>query len=117
MRRQSVMVPAPEYRVRVLLASAAAISLFTLAGCAGNPPDDRVPEPDARAAALAAVPGAAVKGEELEREDGRWIYSYDLVIPGRSGVEEVHVDAVTGKVLAREHEGEEDEAAEAAREG
>ncbi len=90
--------------------------LLAFSACAGNPPEDRIPEPSARAAALAVVPGATVKGQELEHEGGRWIYSYDLVAAGQPGVEEVHVDAVTGKVLAREHEGAADEAAEKAEE-
>ena len=102
--------------MRADLTAASTILILILTACAGNPPDNRVPEPSARAAALAAVPGATVKGEELESEGGRWIYSYDLVVAGQPGVEEVHVDAITGKLLAREHEGEGQEAAEQAEE-
>lgn len=59
---------------------------------------------DARATALARVPGGAVKSEELEKEHGKLIYSFDIAVPGKSGVEEVNVSAITGKVLARKHE-------------
>jgi len=65
----------------------------------------------ATAIALRAVPGATVKSAEIEKEDGRLVYSFDLVIAGKSGVEEVLVDARTGKVVSKEHE---DEAAEQA---
>ncbi|MDP9120975.1 MAG: PepSY domain-containing protein [Acidobacteriota bacterium] len=58
----------------------------------------------ARATALAQVPGATVKSEELEREHGKLIYSFDLQVPGKSGVEEVNVSATDGKVVARKHE-------------
>ena len=48
-----------------------------------RPPENALPEAQARAAALAEVPGAAVRSQELEREDGRWVYSYDLEVAGR----------------------------------
>lgn len=64
--------------------------------------------------ARAAIPGAKILSAELEREDGALIYTFDMKIEGRAGIEEVHVDAFTGEVLAREHdeEGEEQEQAE-----
>lgn len=67
----------------------------------------------AKAAALARVPGAVVQAGELEEEDGALIYSFDLKVAGRDGIEEVHVDALTGEVVAQEHEGAAEEAAEA----
>lgn len=74
----------------------------------------RVPEATARAAALARVPGGTVKSEELEQEEGKLIYSYDIVVAGRDGVEEVTVDANTGAVLGVHHEDAAAERAEAA---
>ena len=52
---------------------------------------------DARATALSIVPGKIV-AEELEREKGRWIYSFDIRPTGetRKIIKEVHVDADTG---------------------
>lgn len=54
--------------------------------------------------ALALVPGGRVKSHELEREHGHLIYSFDIEVPGKPGIEEVNVDAMTGKVLAHQHE-------------
>lgn len=73
----------------------------------------KIPEARARATALARVPGGRVRSEELEREGGHLIYSYDIAVSGRSGIDEVHVDARTGKVLTVQHEGAAAEAREA----
>jgi uncharacterized membrane protein YkoI len=73
----------------------------------------RVNEAAARATALGRVPNGRVKSEELEREHGKLIYSYDISVPGRSGIEEVNVDAMTGAVIAHQHEGPREERAEA----
>lgn len=56
--------------------------------------------------ALARVPGGRIVAAELEEEDGALIFSYDVRVEGQEGVEEVHVDALTGEVIAVEHEGE-----------
>lgn len=74
----------------------------------------KIPEATARATALKEVPGGAVKAHELEREKGKLIWSYDIAVAGKSGIEEIAVDAVTGKVLSREHESAKDEKKEAA---
>lgn len=76
----------------------------------------KVPEPQARATALAKVPHGHVRSEELEHEGGRLIYSYDIAVPGRSGIQEVNVDAMTGAVVGVQHEGPAAERSEAARE-
>lgn len=55
--------------------------------------------------AKAKVPTGTVKSHELERENGHLIYSFDFVVAGRSGVDEVNVDAMSGAVLGVEHEG------------
>ncbi len=72
----------------------------------------RVTADSARAIALTAVPGGRVSGAELEEEDGALIWSFDIAVDGREGIEEIHVDALTGKVIAHEHEGAAEEAAE-----
>lgn len=64
--------------------------------------------------AMARVPGATIESAEIEREDGRLIYSFDMKIAGRAGIDEVNVDATTGKVLPLEHEGPKAEARERA---
>lgn len=58
----------------------------------------------ARVIALHAVPRGTVASEELEREHGRLIYSFDLRVPGRQGVQEVNVNAITGAVVGVHHE-------------
>lgn len=72
----------------------------------------KIPEANARKTALAAVPGGKVKSHELERENGRLIYSYDIKLAGKAGVEEVNVDAKTGDIVAHEHEDAKAEAKE-----
>jgi uncharacterized membrane protein YkoI len=64
----------------------------------------KVTQLQARATALKEVPNGRVQKSELERENGNLIYSFDIKIPGKSGFEEVNVDAITGKVVNREHE-------------
>lgn len=70
----------------------------------------------ARAIASAKVPGGHIKSHELEREHGHLIYSFDFVVPGKSGIDEVNVDAMNGAVLAVEHEGPKAERREKAQE-
>jgi uncharacterized membrane protein YkoI len=65
----------------------------------------KITEDSARGLALARVPGSTVKELELEREGGRLIWSFDLTVAGKPGIEEVNVDAVTGKIVGVEHEG------------
>lgn len=67
----------------------------------------------ARTTALARVPGGQVQSGELEEEDGMLIYSFDIGVQGREGIEEIHVDAMTGEVVAQEHESPAMEKAEA----
>jgi Peptidase propeptide and YPEB domain len=59
----------------------------------------------ARAIALKKVPHGSVASEELERENGHLIYSFDVKVSGRSGIQEVNVNALTGRVLGVHHEG------------
>lgn len=69
----------------------------------------------ATALALAAVPGGRVVSAEIENEDGALIYSFDIRVTGKPGIDEVHIDARTGRVLKKEHETPADERAEAAK--
>jgi hypothetical protein len=66
----------------------------------------------ARATALAKVPGGVVQSEELEKEHGKLIYSFDIKVAGKPGIEEVNVSAISGKVLSRKHESDKAEKAE-----
>jgi hypothetical protein len=53
----------------------------------------------ARATALAKVPGGRVKASELERENGRLLYSFDIATKGKTGIDEVQIDAITGEQI------------------
>jgi uncharacterized membrane protein YkoI len=64
----------------------------------------KVTEAVARKTAMAKVPKGTLTAVELEREKGHLQYSYELTVPGASGVTEVNVDAMTGKVLGVEKE-------------
>lgn len=58
----------------------------------------------ARAVALRRVPGAKLLTAELEQEDGKLIYTLVYKSEGKAGVDEVNVDAMTGRIVAFEHE-------------
>jgi hypothetical protein len=58
----------------------------------------------ARTIALHKVPRGTVASEELERENGHLIYSFDVKVPGKSGIQEVNVNAINGAVLGVHHE-------------
>jgi len=90
----------------------AALIAVAVAMPALSAPKARVPEAKARAAALALVKDGTVKSSELEHEHGKLIYSYDITQPGASGVEEVQISAMTGKLVSRHHESAAKEAIE-----
>ena len=46
----------------------------------------------------------SIVGAELEAEHGCLIWTFDLRIAGKSGVQEVHIDAGNGNVLSVTHE-------------
>lgn len=58
----------------------------------------------ARVIALRKVPHSTVASEELEREHGRLIYSFDMKVAKRKGIQEVNVNALTGAVIGVHHE-------------
>ena len=74
----------------------------------------RISEDSAAAVARAKVPNGKIQSVELEQEKGRLIYSYDVKIAGKSGIEEVNVNAMDGTVVGVEHESPSDEKKEAA---
>jgi uncharacterized membrane protein YkoI len=67
----------------------------------------------ARALATKTVPGAAIQAGEIEREGGKLIYSFDMKTQGKTGIDEVNIDAMTGTVIGNQHETPKDEKAEA----
>jgi uncharacterized membrane protein YkoI len=56
-----------------------------------------ISESQARQTALASVRGGRIAEAELEEENGRLIYSFDIA--GQNGTYDVEVDALTGQLL------------------
>lgn len=78
----------------------------------------KITQDDAQKAALASLKGspkATVKEAEQESEHGCLVYSFDIAVEGKAGIEEVQVDAGNGKVLSSKHESPKAEAAEKAK--
>lgn len=69
---------------------------------------------DARALALRTVPNSTIQAGEIEREGGKLIYSFDMKVANKSGIDEVNIDAMTGKLVSNQHETPKAERAEAA---
>lgn len=74
----------------------------------------RITRAEAEKTALAQVPNGTVKEGDIEEEDGKVIWSFDIATPGAKDITEVAVDAVTGKVVAVDKESPEAEAKERA---
>jgi len=72
----------------------------------------KITQADAEKTALKAVGGDASKKttySELEIEQGFLVYSIDVKVAGKDGVEEIWIDAGSGKVLARMHEADDED--------
>lgn len=65
----------------------------------------------AQAIASTRARGLKIKAKELEREHGKWIYSFEFKNKNGS-IREVNVNAYTGKIVGVEHEDAKKEAAE-----
>lgn len=127
MTKLSLANPDPRRQIRSnmniprfpLLLAAVAAALGVLPVVAKEKPVDpklaaraKLTRAQAEAIALKAVPNATVKEAELEDEDGRLRWSFDLKTPGSRNITEVGVDAVSGKVVENKVESDEDEARE-----
>jgi uncharacterized membrane protein YkoI len=76
----------------------------------------RISQEQATSTALARVPNGKVQSVELEREHGKLVWSFDIAQEGKSGVMEIQVDAITGKIVSQKKETAAQEAAEARKE-
>jgi uncharacterized membrane protein YkoI len=76
----------------------------------------KVTSDSAMRTALAKVPGGKIAEAELEKEHGKLVYSFDIQDPKMAGVQEVLVDAKSGKVVSAKHESTAAEAKERATE-
>lgn len=73
----------------------------------------KLTEAQAKAIALAKVPGGKVKEGELEEENSRLVWSFDISSPGTKDITEVQVDAISGSIVSVATESPKDEAKEA----
>lgn len=76
----------------------------------------KIPVETARATALKKVPGV-VREEELEKENGKLVYSFDIQVTGQKGVTEVQVSAIDGSIVSMEKEDAASESKEKKQEG
>lgn len=67
---------------------------------------------EAKEIALKHVKNGKIESSELEREHGKLIYSFDIREAARKDVTEVNVDALSGKIVAIDHENLKKESAE-----
>jgi uncharacterized membrane protein YkoI len=86
-----------------------AIATGLLGGCAtdkaGLMADAKVTKGEAEKTALARVPNGTIKESELEKENGKLQWSFDVATPDTRNITEVNIDAVTGSVISVEKEG------------
>ena len=75
----------------------------------------KIKQADAKDTAIAGYKGRSpiVSEGELEVERNCLIYSFDIRLAGKTGVDEVIVDAGTGSIISRKHETPKQETAEA----
>jgi hypothetical protein len=64
----------------------------------------KITESAAAETAQKRVPKGKIKAVELENENKKLIYSFDIETAGKSGIDEVNIDAMTGKVIGVVHE-------------
>jgi hypothetical protein len=98
----------------LLIASLAA----AIPGCAKDKDlksQAKISKADAERIALAKFPGGKVVTSELENEDGKLIWTFDIAKASTKDITEVNVDAKTGEVVAVDVETPEKEAAEKAK--
>ena len=109
-------------KIKKIICSAIAVALLT-AGMTARADEGKekeaqleaqakVSKADAQKTALAKVPNGTVKEGEVEREDGKLIWSFDITTPDSKEITEVNVDANTGEVVNIEKETPKDEAKE-----
>ena len=96
--------------VRTLLALIAVALLAAVCAYAGKEKqaellkEAKITKDQAVKTALAKVPDGAIKESELERENGKLVWSFDIATPGTKDITEVQVDAITGDIVSVETE-------------
>ena len=72
-----------------------------------------VTQAQAEKIALGKVPDGNIKSSELEKENGKLVWSFDIAIPESKNITEVQVDAKTSEIVLVEIETPEQQAQEA----
>lgn len=108
--------------IRIVIAGFLAIGLCLAAGAQPQTPrkskipaelkkDAKISIESARATALKKVPGE-IQEEELEKENGKLVYSFDIRATGQKDITEVQVSATDGTIVSVEKENAASEAKE-----
>ena len=108
--------------IRTMIAGFLAVGLCVAAGAQTQAPkkskipaalkkDAKISVEEARATALKKVPGE-IQEEELEKENGKLVYSFDIRATGQKDITEVQVSAIDGSVVSVEKENAAGEAKE-----
>lgn len=87
---------------KIIVASTIGLLLMGGPAIASKAPTPKVSMAHARAIALKLAPGK-IKSSEYEKEGGIWRYSFDIQQKGN--VQEIGIDARTGKVVENKSEG------------
>ena len=87
---------------KMIVASTIGLLLVGGSAVAAKAPTPKVSMAYARAIALKLAPGK-IKSGEYEMEGGIWRYSFD--IQQKRNVQEIGIDAMTGKVVENKSEG------------
>lgn len=108
--------------IRAMVAGFLAVGLCAAAGAQTPAPkkskipaalkkDAKISVEAARATALKKVPGE-IQEEELEKENGKLVYSFDIRVTGQKDITEVQVSAIDGSIVSVEKENAASEAKE-----
>jgi N-methylhydantoinase A/oxoprolinase/acetone carboxylase beta subunit len=108
--------------LRMMVAGIVAIGLCFASGAQTQAPkkskipaalkkDAKISVEEARATALKKVPGE-IQEEELEKENGKLVYSFDIRATGQKDITEVQVSAIDGSIVSVEKENAASEAKE-----
>jgi len=102
-------------KIKIIVCSA--LAAFVLAGCATENQAKlmagaKISKETAQQTALAKVQNGTVKAAEIEKENGKLQWSFDVATPGTKDITEVNVDAMTGDVISVDKESAASEAKE-----
>src|SRR5512144_2630510 len=86
--------------IRGMAVLALAVGMTAAAAATSDP---KITMTQARKVALQRAHGK-IESEELEREHGKLIYSFDIRVPNQSGITEVAGDAMKGTIVNVAHE-------------